>query len=374
MTNDTRLLVDAFGVAVGGGGTPPAVDPYVEVLNFAALPGSPAEGDTYIALESQGIRFINYKAAGLYRYTSGVWAYLGAVPEGYFTDNVLTFYDNVDPTKQAMLELSGITTGTSRVLTVPDKNGIIATLDDIVAGSSDHGALTGLGDDDHTQYHNDARGDLRYQPLSTVLTNTTASFTTADETKLDALAVMVGATAVANGVTGTVPVALAGDEAKVLLGNGTWAVPASGVTDHGALTGLSDDDHPQYHNDARGDLRYQPLSAVLTNTTASFTTADETKLDALAVMVGATALTNGVTGTVPAALAGDEAKVLRGDGTWVVSTSGVTDHGALTGLSESRLTLSTPFNGTHQHYGLIHYCGRNQVRRTCRYGWSNIGC
>lgn len=29
-----------------------------------------------------------------------------------------------------------------------------------------------------------------------------------------------------------------------------------GVTDHGALTGLSDDDHPQYHNDSRGDARY----------------------------------------------------------------------------------------------------------------------
>lgn len=29
-----------------------------------------------------------------------------------------------------------------------------------------------------------------------------------------------------------------------------------GVTDHGALTGLSDDDHTQYHNDTRGDARY----------------------------------------------------------------------------------------------------------------------
>ena len=29
-----------------------------------------------------------------------------------------------------------------------------------------------------------------------------------------------------------------------------------GVTDHGALTGLGDDDHSQYHNDARGDTRY----------------------------------------------------------------------------------------------------------------------
>lgn len=30
----------------------------------------------------------------------------------------------------------------------------------------------------------------------------------------------------------------------------------AGVTDHGALTGLSDDDHSQYHTDARGDVRY----------------------------------------------------------------------------------------------------------------------
>ncbi len=29
-----------------------------------------------------------------------------------------------------------------------------------------------------------------------------------------------------------------------------------GVTDHGALTGLADDDHSQYHNNARGDARY----------------------------------------------------------------------------------------------------------------------
>ncbi len=31
---------------------------------------------------------------------------------------------------------------------------------------TDHGALTGLGNDDHTQYHNDARGDARYSLLA----------------------------------------------------------------------------------------------------------------------------------------------------------------------------------------------------------------
>jgi hypothetical protein len=36
------------------------------------------------------------------------------------------------------------------------------------------------------------------------------------------------------------------------------------VTDHGALTGLSDDDHTQYHTDARGDARYDALGAAAT--------------------------------------------------------------------------------------------------------------
>lgn len=33
-----------------------------------------------------------------------------------------------------------------------------------------------------------------------------------------------------------------------------------GVADHGQLTGLSDDDHPQYYNQTRGDQRYSQLS------------------------------------------------------------------------------------------------------------------
>lgn len=37
--------------------------------------------------------------------------------------------------------------------------------------------------------------------------------------------------------------------------------PAGGVSDHGALTGLADDDHPQYHNDARGDARYSRIAS-----------------------------------------------------------------------------------------------------------------
>lgn len=44
-----------------------------------------------------------------------------------------------------------------------------------------------------------------------------------------------------------------------------------GVTDHGALTGLGDDDHTQYLNQTRGDLRYSQIGhthAYLTQATA----------------------------------------------------------------------------------------------------------
>ena len=40
---------------------------------------------------------------------------------------------------------------------------------------------------------------------------------------------------------------------------GQLELGGGGVTDHGALTGLADDDHTQYHTDARGDARYAAL-------------------------------------------------------------------------------------------------------------------
>jgi lysophospholipase L1-like esterase len=42
----------------------------------------------------------------------------------------------------------------------------------------------------------------------------------------------------------------------------TLEFDVGGVTDHGALTGLGDDDHPHYLNNARGDARYSALGHV----------------------------------------------------------------------------------------------------------------
>lgn len=53
-----------------------------------------------------------------------------------------------------------------------------------------------------------------------------------------------------------------------------------GVTDHGALTGLWDDDHTQYHTDARGDVRYYTKSQVDTSLSS--------KVDSNTTVTGAT--------------------------------------------------------------------------------------
>ncbi len=50
---------------------------------------------------------------------------------------------------------------------------------------------------------------------------------------------------------------------------------AAGITDHGMLTGLLDDDHPQYHTDARGDLRYAPIA----NSHVAATVTDSSEID-----------------------------------------------------------------------------------------------
>lgn len=53
-----------------------------------------------------------------------------------FRDNKFEVTDNSDTTKKLNLELSGITTGTTRTLTVPDKSGTISLTSDLAAVSS----------------------------------------------------------------------------------------------------------------------------------------------------------------------------------------------------------------------------------------------
>lgn len=96
---------------------------------------------------------------------------------------------------------------------------------------NDHGGLNGLSDDDHPQYLNESRGDARYSQLS-------HTHVEDDITDLDKYT----QNEVTNIITTT---------------SGSLQDQIDDISmDHGELTGLSDDDHPQYHNDARGDARY----------------------------------------------------------------------------------------------------------------------
>jgi hypothetical protein len=62
------------------------------------------------------------------------------------------------------------------------------------------------------------------------------------------------------------PIASASQHGGIKVGSGltmtagVLSATGGGVTDHGALTGLGDDDHTQYHNDTRGDARYSLLA------------------------------------------------------------------------------------------------------------------
>lgn len=52
-------------------------------------------------------------------------------------------------------------------------------------------------------------------------------------------------------------------------GNDIIIAATAGVTDHGALTGLADDDHPHYLTAARGDTRYAPITRRAATTSAA---------------------------------------------------------------------------------------------------------
>ena len=100
----------------------------------------------------------------------------------------------------------------------------------------DHGVLVGLADDDHPQYLNTVRGDIRYY------TKALADATFLTPVSGDALFLTPAE------------------------GDARYALISSVITDHGLLTGLADDDHTQYHNNARGDARYPPLARTITGT------------------------------------------------------------------------------------------------------------
>lgn len=105
-------------------------------------------------------------------------------------------------------------TATSGYAWVCDDNGYGSWQQVSGTGGGDHGALTGLADDDHTQYHNDTRGDARYYQQSEFI----SSF------------------------TGNPNEPILTDSDGFLDGG----IIKDSAIDHGEIGGLTDDDHTQY--------------------------------------------------------------------------------------------------------------------------------
>ncbi len=146
------------------------------------------------------------------------------------------------------------------------------------AGPSAHGDLSGLDDDDHPQYLNDSRaetlGDARWAPIAKGVTNGDTHDHNGGDGAAIAYTSLTGAPALGTAAaldygTSAGNTIILDELARLPAVDGSQLVNlpggGGGVTDHGALTGLADDDHSQYHNNARGDARYALLAKGVTN-------------------------------------------------------------------------------------------------------------
>ena len=121
-----------------------------------------------------------------------------------------------------------------------------------------HGGLSGLSNDDHPQYHTDARGDIRYYDKITVynmITSASGSIIKAHS----------GLTGLSNDDHPQYHTDARGDVkyySKTAVDNLITSTSGSIIKAHSGLTGLSNDDHPQYHTDARGDAKYYSKTVV----------------------------------------------------------------------------------------------------------------
>jgi len=103
----------------------------------------------------------------------------------------------------------------------------------VLAGGVDHGGLTGLADDDHTQYHTDARALTWLGGRSTADLPEGTNLYYTDERAQDSIG---------NILTNSASIEFTYDDVANTI---TAAALPAGI-DHGSLAGLSDDDHTQY--------------------------------------------------------------------------------------------------------------------------------
>lgn len=124
-TSSSTLKERLDALVIGAGGTYPAVNYYSD------LPAtSQHASQIYVVLYSSGVWFVNRKPGGLYYSTGTAWIRLGDFPEWFKSGN-FEIYDSLDESKAVKFNVSGVTTGQTRVLTIPDKDGTVVLSSDL---------------------------------------------------------------------------------------------------------------------------------------------------------------------------------------------------------------------------------------------------
>lgn len=125
------------------------------------------------------------------------------------------------------------------------------------SGVTDHGALSGLTDDDHPQYLTQTRAGTFYPSINTTVSGVNSIIGGGNlSVNRELQLVNDASTPGVSRYYGTNSIGTKG-----------WFSLPSPTTDHGTLTGLGDDDHPQYLNTTRANALYSGISHTHTNYT-----------------------------------------------------------------------------------------------------------
>jgi hypothetical protein len=115
----------------GSGGGASYIDGEVNVYADLPLDGTAALNSAWLVRTASGVWPVTRKQAGIYIRTAtggsnrdDDYTYAGTMPD-VFSDSQFLLYNNSDSSRNLAFDLSGITTGTTRTLTVPNASGRI---------------------------------------------------------------------------------------------------------------------------------------------------------------------------------------------------------------------------------------------------------